>query len=74
MTPRMYDSRWFTMAEIAASCGVTSMRIYRNTVTGAASAQAACRSRRLRGHRSYVVGTLPKGSAGPGTVGEGILA
>jgi DNA invertase Pin-like site-specific DNA recombinase len=27
---RMYDSRQFTMAEIAASCGVTPMTIYRN--------------------------------------------
>ncbi len=26
----MYDSRQFTMAEIAASCGVTPMTIYRN--------------------------------------------
>ena len=27
---RMYDARTFTMAEIAASCGVTPMTIYRN--------------------------------------------
>ena len=27
---RMYDSRQFTMSEIAASCGVTPMTIYRN--------------------------------------------
>lgn len=27
---RMYDARQFTMAEIAASCGVTPMTIYRN--------------------------------------------
>jgi DNA invertase Pin-like site-specific DNA recombinase len=30
---RMYDSRQFTMAEIAASCGVTPMTIYRNIQT-----------------------------------------
>jgi DNA invertase Pin-like site-specific DNA recombinase len=30
---RMYDSRQFTMAEIAASCGVTPMTIYRNIRT-----------------------------------------
>jgi len=30
---RMYDSRAFTMAEIAASCGVTPMTIYRNIHT-----------------------------------------
>jgi DNA invertase Pin-like site-specific DNA recombinase len=27
---RMYDARTFTMAEIAASCGVTPMTVYRN--------------------------------------------
>jgi len=27
---RMYDANTFTMAEIAASCGVTPMTIYRN--------------------------------------------
>lgn len=27
---RMYDSRSFTMAEIAQSCGVTPMTVYRN--------------------------------------------
>jgi Helix-turn-helix domain of resolvase len=27
---RMYDAKTFTMAEIAASCGVTPMTIYRN--------------------------------------------
>ncbi|MEU7631004.1 hypothetical protein AB0C34_13610 [Nocardia sp. NPDC049220] len=27
---RMYDSKSFTMAEIAQSCGVTPMTIYRN--------------------------------------------
>jgi Site-specific recombinases, DNA invertase Pin homologs len=31
---RMYDARQFTMAEIAASCGVTPMTIYRNIRTG----------------------------------------
>jgi hypothetical protein len=30
---RMYDSRQFTMAEIATSCGVTPMTIYRNIRT-----------------------------------------
>ncbi len=30
---RMYDSRQFTMAEIAASCAVTPMTIYRNIRT-----------------------------------------
>jgi len=34
---RMYDSRQFTMAEIAASCGVTPMTVYRNIRTGAAA-------------------------------------
>ena len=29
----MYDSRTFTMAEIAASCAVTPMTIYRNIRT-----------------------------------------
>ena len=32
---RMYDSRQFTMAEIAASCAVTHMTIYRNIRTAA---------------------------------------
>jgi hypothetical protein len=27
---RMYDAKTFTMAEIAASCGVTPMTIYRH--------------------------------------------
>jgi hypothetical protein len=37
---RMYDARTFTMAEIAASCGVTPMTIYRNiTVRPATSEQ-----------------------------------
>ena len=27
---RMYDAKTFTMAEIAASCGVTPMTVYRN--------------------------------------------
>jgi DNA invertase Pin-like site-specific DNA recombinase len=31
---RMYDARQFTMAEIAASCAVTPMTIYRNICTG----------------------------------------
>ncbi len=31
---RMYDARQFTMAEIAASCAVTPMTIYRNIHTG----------------------------------------
>jgi hypothetical protein len=30
---RMYDSRRFSMAEIAQSCGVTPMTIYRNIQT-----------------------------------------
>ena len=30
---RMYDARQFTMAEIAQSCGVTPMAIYRNITT-----------------------------------------
>ena len=30
---RMYDARQFTMAEIATSCGVTPMTIYRNIHT-----------------------------------------
>ena len=34
---RMYDSRDFTMAEIAASCGVTPMTVYRNIRTKAPS-------------------------------------
>jgi predicted transcriptional regulator len=29
----MYDSKRFTMAEIAASCGVTPMTIYRHITT-----------------------------------------
>jgi AcrR family transcriptional regulator len=29
----MYDARQFTMAEIAASCGVTPMTIYRHIRT-----------------------------------------
>lgn len=35
MTQGMYDSRRFTMAEIIAPCGVTSMTIYRKIRTGA---------------------------------------
>ena len=31
---RMYDSRKFTMAEIASSCAVTPMTVYRNIRTG----------------------------------------
>jgi predicted DNA-binding transcriptional regulator YafY len=30
---RMYDARRFTMTEIATSCGVTPMTIYRNIHT-----------------------------------------
>jgi DNA invertase Pin-like site-specific DNA recombinase len=30
---RMYDARQFTMTEIATSCGVTPMTIYRNIRT-----------------------------------------
>ena len=36
---RMYDARQFTMAEIAASCGVTPMTIYRHIRTGEPTAQ-----------------------------------
>ncbi|MEH0928947.1 hypothetical protein [Micromonospora sp. CPCC 205558] len=32
----MYDGRQFTMSEIAASCGVTPMTIYRNIRTDSA--------------------------------------
>ena len=39
---RMCDSRRFTMAEIAASCGVTPMTIYRNIRTGVRSRDASC--------------------------------
>ena len=35
---RMYDARQFTMAEIAQSCGVTPMTIYRNITTGETTA------------------------------------
>jgi DNA invertase Pin-like site-specific DNA recombinase len=31
---RMYDSRQFTMGEIASSCTVTPMTVYRNICTG----------------------------------------
>ncbi len=31
---RMYNARQFTMAEIAQSCGVTPMTIYRHITTG----------------------------------------
>jgi AcrR family transcriptional regulator len=31
---RMYDARQFTMAEMAASCRVTPMTIYRHIRTG----------------------------------------
>jgi DNA invertase Pin-like site-specific DNA recombinase len=34
---RMYDARQFTMAEIAASCGVTPMTIYRHIRTDKAT-------------------------------------
>jgi len=33
LTQRMCDARQFTMAEIAVSCGVTPMTIYRNIRT-----------------------------------------
>ena len=49
---RMYDSRQFTMADIAASCSVRSMTIYRNIRTDSASARTHLRRRpprRLRG-------------------------
>ena len=32
---RMYDARQFTMAEIATSCGVTPMTVYRHIRTDA---------------------------------------
>jgi len=35
---RMYNARQFTMAEIAQSCGVTPMTIYRNITTGQTAA------------------------------------
>jgi len=38
---RMYDARTFTMAEIAASCGVTPMTIYRNILVRPAEQQAS---------------------------------
>ncbi len=37
----MYDSRQFTMAEIAASCYVTPMMIYRTIQTDTTSAATA---------------------------------
>ena len=37
---RMYDSRQFTMAEIASSRAVTPMTVYRNIHTGQQPAQA----------------------------------
>jgi DNA invertase Pin-like site-specific DNA recombinase len=36
---RMYDSRQFTMAEIASSCAVTPMTVYRNIRTGQQAVQ-----------------------------------
>lgn len=42
---RMYDSRQFTMSEIAASCAVTPMTIYRNIRTDSTRAPAAQSSR-----------------------------
>jgi hypothetical protein len=36
---RMYDSRTFSMAEIAASCAVTPVTIYRNIRTDSAQVQ-----------------------------------
>lgn len=38
---RMYDSRLFTMAEIAASCDVTPMTVYRNIRTDPATRPTA---------------------------------
>ena len=38
---RMYDAKTFTMAEIAASCGVTPMTIYRNIRVRPAEQQAS---------------------------------
>jgi DNA invertase Pin-like site-specific DNA recombinase len=38
---RMYDSKQFTMAEIATSCGVTPMTVYRNIRTGLATRPTA---------------------------------
>jgi len=37
---RMYDARTFTTAEIAASCGLTPMTIYRNISIRPAEQQA----------------------------------
>ena len=37
---RMYDSRQFTMTEIASSCAVTPMTVYRNIRTGQQPGQA----------------------------------
>jgi hypothetical protein len=36
----MYDSRQFTMAEIASSCAVTPMTVYRNICTAQQPARA----------------------------------
>lgn len=38
---RMYDSKQFTMAEIASSCGVTPMTVYRNIRTDPATRPTA---------------------------------
>jgi hypothetical protein len=38
---RMYDARTFTMAEIAASCGVTPMTIYGTSVSGQLTSRSA---------------------------------
>jgi len=35
---RMYNARQFTMAEIAQTCGVTPMTIYRHIITTGESA------------------------------------
>ena len=38
---RMYDSKKFTMAEIATSCGVSAMTVYRHIQTDASAGTAA---------------------------------
>ena len=53
---RMYDARQFTMAEIAASCGVTPMTIYRNittsqTTTNRSHTKPATQTRPAQDHR-----------------------
>jgi len=48
---RMYDARPFTMAEIAASWGVTPMTIHRHIRTGEPAAPRFLRSTTDHGHR-----------------------